>query len=1077
MPWIYNRVRQFMWLRGRARRAIASSTVQRQAERPGTTIIVDHLHYITSPFVISTAPALHLSWKHRCALDIEPTSSIQRSQRTQLDAHYEICHDLGASLTSLGIGRNPTWRMPKRPPAEMVTRKPVPAQVGPAIPAIDTSSAPNPPYPTTPTLDRHGTASTGSVYSPQLGDSPAFDLIDLHEARKRSGSNSDISSHGTWNSDDNDDDDDDDDDNEGHGQAKANDSDIPKPLRITPTKQAGAQKDGRVDELPAILRVGPANGVPKQPIQAAQQYAGEAQSNPWMGAVGSSGSASTGQQQPIASMVSNNPYRQQNGYEPQNSQSAWQEVKLQPPSQPPPVPPVELPTVSTPAHELSHMSLNDATTQRPAEYETAEVLPVPALGQPPMAPVSNHEQSNQTLPASNPWQEEQPWYGELPAEPHAPVPPGPSTDISQSSPNPIYAPPPGSPPVTLHSATDHPEPARAQNAVGAQSARPGNISIPNSAATRSTESIPETPGTRMRRQKNEHYQIKNVRWLDGPAMRTSPVLTQNANGPCPLLALVNALVLSTPPNLDTALIETLRTREQVSLGLLLDAVFDELMSGRRGDTAYDLPDVSDLYAFLLALHTGMNVNPRFVTTFSTPRGSFDGHAPGLDQVHPLERAQNKPGCFEETREMRLYSTFNVPLIHGWTAPRGTPAYDAFERSAQTFEDAQNIQFAEPELEDKLRTDGLSPQEQQTLEDIHTIKSFLNSWPTQLTDHGLGTIASSLKLGQIAILFRNDHFSTLYKESKHGALMALVTDSGYSSHDEIVWESLVDVNGAASEMFSGDFRTVSHHQDARLHQNSSAGGEEGWQTVPSSRSRTDQRNNSSPPGPSVTTTTTEIPPPLPGPRPGQITAQSSAAGPDDAQRRAAEQEDHDLALALQLQEEEEDHQRQAEERRRREQQLSEQFLSTEAPEGSRPVIPPRRGNNRTPTTTNVPISGRRPNGRPAVNRPADADDPEAPPSYEQAATDRPYRPAGSTAPGMQGSPLTAYDALRRQQNAMSSTSINTNTTAPNHNRRRSEGNRIRRRDSQLGSPAMAAPQQQRINGAANVQDADERCSVM
>ncbi|EGP85521.1 uncharacterized protein MYCGRDRAFT_46275, partial [Zymoseptoria tritici IPO323] len=291
----------------------------------------------------------------------------------------------------------------------------------------------------------------------------------------------------------------------------------------------------------------------------------------------------------------------------------------------------------------------------------------------------------------------------------------------------------------------------------------------------------EPPAVRNERQRNEHYQIKHINWLDTSSdgqggYRKSPVLTQTANGPCPLLALVNALVLSTPRDLETALITTLRSREQVSLGLLLDAVFDELTSDRRGDTAQALPDVSDLYAFLLALHTGMNVNPRF----------------------------SKAGSFEETREMRLYSTFGIPLIHGWTAPKDTPVFLAFQRSAPTFEDAQNIQFMEAELEDKLRQEGLSFQEQQTLEDIATIKSFLQTWPTQLTDHGLEMIAGCLKPGQIAILFRNDHFSTIYKEPQHGALMTLVTDAGYSSHEEIVWESLVDVSGAACEMFSGDF---------------------------------------------------------------------------------------------------------------------------------------------------------------------------------------------------------------------------------------------------------------------------------
>ena len=52
-------------------------------------------------------------------------------------------------------------------------------------------------------------------------------------------------------------------------------------------------------------------------------------------------------------------------------------------------------------------------------------------------------------------------------------------------------------------------------------------------------------------------------------------------------------------------------------------------------------------------------------------------------------------------------------------------------------------------------------------------------------------------------------------------MALVTDAGYSSHEEIVWESLVDVNGRDGELFSGDFRPVGGPSSATI--SSSSGG--------------------------------------------------------------------------------------------------------------------------------------------------------------------------------------------------------------------------------------------------------------
>ncbi|KAL0262396.1 hypothetical protein SLS55_003842 [Diplodia seriata] len=491
-----------------------------------------------------------------------------------------------------------------------------------------------------------------------------------------------------------------------------------------------------------------------------------------------------------------------------------------------------------------------------------------------------------------------------------------------------------------------PRPGTSSTTAEQAPSRPHNIGTADGA---------ESPGTKQRK---ENYSIKHIRWFDSHTnnLREAPVLTQNANGPCPLLALVNALVLSTPARQQSSLMDALKTRETISLGLLLDTVFDELVSGHRGTVAQELPDVGDLYAFLLALHTGMNVNPQFVAAGS--EGLID---------HPISQGQSNPGSFEQTREMRLYSTFKVPLIHGWIPPPDSIATAAFGRSAKTYEDAQNIQFHEEELEAKLSTSGLSPQEQNLYEDLQAIKEFLHRYPTQLTDYGLKVMKDSLKPGQFAILFRNDHFSTIYKEPRSQKVFSLVTDTGYSSHEEIVWESLVDVTGRGSEMFSGDFRAVSHNQgtgqerpirsllDDEPPRQGSGFANGGGVTYP-------QEN-------------------------GTVGATPST-----------EQEDADLALALQLQEEEDDrHRREAEERRRRENELSHNFLSNEAItnvssrpgritdpiRGSdvRPLIPPRRNNNNNNNNNNVP----------QTNRPrVDGEEPP-PPTYEQAANSPVYVP--------------------------------------------------------------------------------------
>ncbi|KAI1476518.1 hypothetical protein F4774DRAFT_235539 [Daldinia eschscholtzii] len=491
--------------------------------------------------------------------------------------------------------------------------------------------------------------------------------------------------------------------------------------------------------------------------------------------------------------------------------------------------------------------------------------------------------------------------------------------------------------------------------------------------------------------KSETYQIKNITWFDATAAknpRRSPILVQNANGPCPLVALVNALTLTTPANQTSSnLVETLRSREQISLNFLLEAIIDELMTHRHTNPDVSLPDMTELYNFLQGLHTGMNVNPRFIP---------DPESSPLHNQNPTQ-SDLIPGTFENTRDMKLYSTFSIPLIHGWLPPRDDPVYDSLTRQASSYDDAQSILFREEELEDKLSNSdvGLTEQEQQLYQDIIIIKSFLSTSATQLTPWGLEVITKAVRPGSVSILFRNDHFSTLYRHPQTQKLFTLVTDAGYYTHDEVVWESLVDVRGERTEFFSGDFRIVGGPQHQRSSRNApGAWGTEGgsssnaqgggWQTVQNRRSRN---------------------------------SRASDAGPSTPISPKHEQEDRDLALALQLQEEEEERHRAEQAARRRESQLSEQFIEQQGRQGT-PArgghnprgsigrggrgggapLPPARISSANQSTSTV--SSR---GRPAqqvrslippvstTHRPADDHGDDAPPSYEQASKSTPYVP--------------------------------------------------------------------------------------
>lgn len=126
--------------------------------------------------------------------------------------------------------------------------------------------------------------------------------------------------------------------------------------------------------------------------------------------------------------------------------------------------------------------------------------------------------------------------------------------------------------------------------------------------------LSEAEIARAREKRSETYDIRHINWTDKTGvLRESPILVQNKNGPCPLLALVNGLVIRANPDTRPPIVRALQTREKISLGLLTEALFDELTSCHRQED--QLPDIEALSSFLLMLHTGMNVNPKLTTVF------------------------------------------------------------------------------------------------------------------------------------------------------------------------------------------------------------------------------------------------------------------------------------------------------------------------------------------------------------------------------------------------------------------------------------------------------------------------------
>ncbi|KAJ5088971.1 hypothetical protein N7532_007655 [Penicillium argentinense] len=441
---------------------------------------------------------------------------------------------------------------------------------------------------------------------------------------------------------------------------------------------------------------------------------------------------------------------------------------------------------------------------------------------------------------------------------------------------------------------------------------------------------------KQQKQRRETYSIRQINRTDRHGnLVQSPVLVQNENGPCPLLALINALVLRADPKIQPPIVKALRTREQISLGLLIEALFDELTTGLRPDQ--DFPDIEALTQFLTMLHTGLNVNPRL--TLET---------------------EDSLGTFLQTPDLQLYSTFGIPLIHGWVTSWSDPAHDAMVRVGQYHEDIQLLHFNKQELEDRvMRGQSLSPDEEQKMADIQVIQHFVEiENATQLSPFGLTQLTTRLAPGSISILFRNDHFSTLYKHPESHKLFTLVTDAGYSSHAEVVWESLVDVTGFNAEFLAGDFRAVGHG--------------------PSGSS-----GPAAPAGPHNSSLTPNNPTP----------AEEGSHSPLSTQ----EQSDADYAYALSLQFQEEEQREQQGNQPERDQQEEHQPERGPRPSGLTRPLGSTRLSNSSSRMSSPRISG--PNRTSSIatglrhpHSESDPDDPNAPPPpYEQAASGPRYSP--------------------------------------------------------------------------------------
>ncbi|XP_075714055.1 ubiquitin carboxyl-terminal hydrolase MINDY-2 [Rhinoderma darwinii] len=268
----------------------------------------------------------------------------------------------------------------------------------------------------------------------------------------------------------------------------------------------------------------------------------------------------------------------------------------------------------------------------------------------------------------------------------------------------------------------------------------------NSEGAEEEEDAKEAQAARDRFPGQSVYHIKWIRWKE----QSTPIVTQNENGPCPLLAIMNALLLAwkvkLPPMMEIITVEQLMEY----LGdYILEAKPKEISEAQRLNYEQNM---SDAMAILHKLQTGLDVNVKFTGV----------------------------RVFEYTPECIVFDLLDMPLYHGWlldpeiakvVTAVGNCSYNQLVEKIISFKQSDNSE---------LVSEGL------------VAEQFLNGTATQLTFHGLSELTSTLQEGELCVFFRNNHFSTMTKYK--GLLYLLVTDQGFLTEENIVWESLHNVDG-------------------------------------------------------------------------------------------------------------------------------------------------------------------------------------------------------------------------------------------------------------------------------------------
>lgn len=243
------------------------------------------------------------------------------------------------------------------------------------------------------------------------------------------------------------------------------------------------------------------------------------------------------------------------------------------------------------------------------------------------------------------------------------------------------------------------------------------------------------------------YHLKWVQWNSGRV----PIVMQRINGPCPLIAIMNVLLFREKVKLPPMLEQITAHQLMTFLGeCIMDSVPEDMQNNE--DALLNLEqNIHDAIEILPKLQTGLDVNIRF-------SGISD---------------------FEYTPECIIFDLLRIPLFHGWLSDPSMPEVQRV---------VGNLSYNQ--LVDSIIT-GKTSIEPEIAARVLIAEDFLEKTASQLTHYGLSQLKDQIKDNELGILFRNNHFVTLFKRDvsfisllplTHNAFFAFILSQSFNVHN-------------------------------------------------------------------------------------------------------------------------------------------------------------------------------------------------------------------------------------------------------------------------------------------------------